>query len=669
MRKNEKTKKYEVVKFEDDKDVQDTKVKINEVNNLLIKLKEILKEDDKKILINNLSDLKRIEEEMTKGLYFVTIQGSLKTGKSTLTNLLAGEEVAVTKSGSDTTKVPYVITKSKDDEARIVVYRLNDNTGFLEENNENHEIEVDNQIKEIIKSIIDDIKGLDIVKTKKFSKNKVPFDLKNVEKYTVEPNTDNVILINIQIPKPNLKQEDWILEHDIAILDTPGIEGEKASQSQKEISEIQKRTDMLIVMQSTVTPINKVEIEELDRYRNKNVSSVRLLHNQFELKSWWTKEDKIKFKENEKESIDNALKKLKPKFGVVPFRTCNLVKVSDYLKGSYIDTKKADLESEYDEFLLFEKEMINKINEKRVSEKKKKAKKDLKKFIDNILKSNEENSLNKIIEKYESFLENLDDEKASIEEKFKKFNDQLEKIPDNIIMNNYYEMENKIFNTLNNINIKIDLNKFIDNEVIAKTGFFNTDNYSISEKTINEIKEFINDIQVQLNKFINKEFLNIFQEQLDNQLSENLEKINNLTKKYNVGKILLPHLDSNIFQEIVFDVRNDEIKNCIEVVTNYDEIWIVKTGAEYIIKPLATQDNLIKILDKQLKQQKDLFISSLRQRLIYFLNILKSKLELTEKNIEDKIRINNEKSIKQAESVVELYAYIEAKLQDLKNTL
>jgi len=105
--------------------------KIQNKNNYFIKslenLKDILDFEDKEEISNIIRHCLRLNEESKRGLYFVTIQGSLKTGKSTLTNLFIKDDVAITKAGQDTTKTPYVITRANDDESKIVIYYLSKN--------------------------------------------------------------------------------------------------------------------------------------------------------------------------------------------------------------------------------------------------------------------------------------------------------------------------------------------------------------------------------------------------------------------------------------------------------------------------------------------------------------------------------------------------------------
>jgi len=273
--------------------LQEIQNKSNAFVSRLKNLQNLLIEEDKEKIENIIIQARRLEAEAEKGLYFVTIQGSLKTGKSTLTNLLVKDDIAITKTGQDTTKTPYIITKSIDNESKIVVYSRTNSI-----NKENKE-EI---FKEILEAIMDDIKGLDIENyyNTYFKKRSYPLDKRTIEKYTVEKNLEEALFINIQIA--NKDKNNWILNHDIAILDTPGVEGLKAEANKHIIEEVKKRTNMLIVMQSTVTPINANELKELADYQYES-AEIRLLHNKFELKPWANEENKKALKEEE----DNAI--------------------------------------------------------------------------------------------------------------------------------------------------------------------------------------------------------------------------------------------------------------------------------------------------------------------------------------------------------------------------
>jgi len=474
---------------------------------------------------------------MVRGLYFLTIQGSLKTGKSTLTNLLVGKDVAITQSGVDTTKTPYVITKSNDNKARIFVYERAKNP------------KKEKEIENVIEAIIDDVKGIELVDNKwnaYFTKREIPFSKENIEKYTVSEYSDNVLFINIQIPKPKDVKE-WILDHDIAILDTPGVEGKKALSSQNVINEIKKRTNMLIAMQSTVTPINNEEIKALKEYENEG-AELRHMHNRFELKPWANEYDRKKFFEAERKAINKGKEILKNEFELedIVTNSFNLAKVEDYVRRP---KEYRNLKSEYDEFVKFVQDLIFSINQIKIESKREKA-------LTQIMN---------LLEKWES----EDGTFLSLKKKFMKDLDDIER--------ELKEIKNAFFDYKKNV---CEFREY----------FFNKNSSKISEyaniKLLNETnthlkvqnnllnkaeKEIIESIQAfisNLNKEINELFKKYVLELLNKEkvfIDDKLVSLKNFLKQKNyifyADKLYPPYFNLLDIPDIVnFSLSNEDIK-------------------------------------------------------------------------------------------------------------
>jgi hypothetical protein len=619
---------------------------IEEAKKLLSELEKIVKIEDKNIVKNYIDDLERIKVEMIRGLYFVTIQGSLKTGKSTLTNILVGEEVAITASGFDTTRIPYVITKSTDNKAKIVLYKLRDNIGVKTGNPEE---EIEKKIKEIIRSIIDDIKGLDIVSDKKFIKKEKPFDKKIVEEYTVFNNDNSVLLVNIQIPKPKNK-ENWILDYDIGILDTPGVEGEKAYNHKPEISEIRKRTNMLVIMQSTVTPLNKIEIEELKNYKKGNISSVRLLHNKFDLFHWREEEDLEEFNTNEKKSIEKTHKRIKSIFGKTFSRSINLAKVNDYMK---LGDKYPELKSDYDEFVSFESDIIEAINTKKAVEKKEKAVNDLKSKIEEIIDENE--ILNQMIKEYEKIKKELENEKIDITNKFDNFYENLNKIPEKIL-----ELK-QILKTELDLN-KMYLKEFISyDDRVKKLPIFDT---LFAEDIVNKIKASLNYKDKEIKDYLENKFLKNIQEILNKYLQNDIETVNEILNKLNLMKI-----DEFKFPKIklpqlrISYLKDEDIKKCIKLGKKDD--WSIS----YAVDIDKTENSLVKRLQEDFDSIVNRFLRSLKGNLEREIEEYENVIKQKQKEVETAFQKNNLKTLNQAENVVTTFSDIKYKLKDLKNII
>ena len=531
-------------------------------NSFIQNLKELASLLTNKDEINDeIIQIQRIKEEMEKGLYFITIQGSLKTGKSTLTNLLLNSEVAKTQAGIDTTKTAYVITKSPDNESRIVKYK------------QTQEIS-EKDLENILKSIIDNVKGIDIENNKwkdYFEKENIPLTDKNIAKYTVEGISEDVLFINIQIAKPE-NVENWLLDYNIAILDTPGIEGKKAENSQEIIEEIKQRTNMLIVMQSTITPINAEEVKQLNEYKSQGVK-MRLMHNKFELKPWAIDEDKQRLEESNREAI-KAGKKILSKFGRIPHDEFNLAKIEDFIKDR--ETYK-NLEEEFQKFNKFNDSLIRAINTIKTKEKKQQAKKQL---LNKLREWQKESSKFFILQKktkedikeIKKHLENIKNAFETYKETIRSFKDDF--------LNKY----------------KYEIKMFVNGSLIEETNtHLVVNNPKIDRKNqsniINKIYTFDKDLCEEINSILK----NYIVKKLNDTklLNDELEKLKDYLKdvKYNKYSNLLPEITFNI--QHIPDIIQSKLfsKKDIEGFFDNDEL-------------IRKEKKLIVLSDKYLKTDK-----------------------------------------------------------------
>jgi len=546
---------------------------IGSQNNNLLNYLEILKNivpiENKGDIQNEINKLIRINEDMKKGLYFLTIQGSLKTGKSTLTNLLIGKEVAVTQAGVDTTKTPYVITKSNNDIPAIFVYKLIKSPKKPQD------------IENIIESIVDDVKGIKLQNNKwnsYFRKEKLKFTTENIKKYTVNESYNEALFINIQIPRPK-EAKEWILDYEIALLDTPGIEGKKATQSQNVIKEIKRRTNMLIVMQSTVTPINNEEIKALKEYKNEG-AELRHMHNKFELKPWANEYDRKKFLESEKKAIERGKDILKNEFGLkeVITESFNLAKVEDYLRNNQ-DYKF--LKNEYDEFINFVKGLITSIETIKFESKREKALKQVLNLFNNW--ESEDGIFFKLKSKFEKDLEDIETELNEIKKAFLEYEKNIREFREDFFNKNYSKINEYInYKLMKEANTHLE----IPNNLINKA----------EKEIIDNIEMFISNLNNELNELLKEYILKLLNEEkkvLDRQLNE----IKSFLKEKKFTKFI------DKLYPINFNIT--DIPNIINISVTKEEIKGLLNNKEFIKK--ESKGGLIgKILpsDKYLQTEK-----------------------------------------------------------------
>ena len=507
--------------------------KNNSFINSLENLRNILDFDDKEEISSIIRHCLRLNEESKRGLYFVTIQGSLKTGKSTLTNLFIKDDVAITKSGQDTTKTPYVITRANDNESKVIIY-------YLSKNIKGNKYNQESILKNILEAIMDDIKGLKFENPYKsyFNKKIEPLDRRKIYQYTVEKSIEEAIFINIQIAKKD--DENNLLDNEIAILDTPGIEGLKAKRHQKIIEEVKKRTNMLVVMQSTVTPINSNELEELKEYLNEE-AEIRLLHNKFELKPWASEYDMKKLKEEEESSIQKAKEIIMSELNVNPIsNSFNLAKVYDYMRNKEV---YKNLENDYKKFQEFNNELISTINRIKIESREKKAYKQFKNLLDDLLSS--DSVLLKLKEKYKNIIDIIDNKTSEIEEQFESVENSIKEFFD-VFESKYKRKVEELFE---NHKIKSELK--VTNPNIGKIDFFNSKAVKQVKK---EIEEFVNNLKEEINNLYKVNVLKLLKEEYKEEFINVVYDLKEFLNKKDMNKFAIKISDIYFSENVVPDI-------------------------------------------------------------------------------------------------------------------
>ena len=213
-----------------------------------------------KELNNIFKKLSRIRKEIDSETYFISIIGGIKTGKSTLINLLCHKNVSTTRAGVETTKRPVIVSIGEED--KIIIFRKGDISGK----------DVDNDERNLV---IDYVKGLDSTLPNSIKIIKKDFkeeDISNILTDSNVPNSDKIILVNITVDKNHLtKYNHCLLKNKIMFIDTPGLDGIESSVGGINNNNghwLLNRVDLSIILQSTVSPINNSLIEYLKKLLN-----------------------------------------------------------------------------------------------------------------------------------------------------------------------------------------------------------------------------------------------------------------------------------------------------------------------------------------------------------------------------------------------------------------
>lgn len=271
----------------------------NTCRNLLNRITEISNEcaDCLNALPNIKKQFRKVRNramEFENNTFVVLVVGPVKSGKSTLVNLIANEYVSPTHFLECTVR-PSIISKLKDkDEASI--------TSYTTENQENK--------VEYIDAIIDFIRGMEEEDALAgLNIDKVPLSIDNIRKkvelgLTESLNADTLVTV-ITTPGGQL------LQKDVFIMDMPGFDGKYANLDDPVYETIAQRADLLIFVQSSNSAISKVSAEFLNilKENNKDVP-VCLVHNFFEAAHWHNEKEKEDNNTTQKEFAIKEIKNL-----------------------------------------------------------------------------------------------------------------------------------------------------------------------------------------------------------------------------------------------------------------------------------------------------------------------------------------------------------------------
>lgn len=264
-----------------------------------------------KNLMEKINSLSTVKKELNSNKYFIAIIGGIKTGKSTLINLLCHKEVSKTQAGVETTKIPLVISANSED--KINIYRKKGKIG--------DSLEIEEKDRDLVINYIKGLDEFDENNENSIEKEIEDYDEDKLYKYVTDDssidNSSMIIAIHLTLDKKRLKEyPNCLLSNDIMIIDTPGLDGVESSIGGKENNNgdwLVERTDLIFILQSTVSPINKNIKDTLKKINNKNLKS-RLVHNQFSLRDWLEKDKKENWEnDTRKKSIDKALEILNKK--------------------------------------------------------------------------------------------------------------------------------------------------------------------------------------------------------------------------------------------------------------------------------------------------------------------------------------------------------------------
>ncbi len=270
--------------------------------------------------------------EYENGTFIVLVVGPVKSGKSTLVNLIANAYVSPTHFLECTVRPSIISQRREGEDCRITVYTTEDSRRRVEQ----------------IDSVIDSIRGIengewlrDVVKSEF---ELTPENIKDkVELGLQESLSAETLVTSITTPGGRL------MKQDVFIIDMPGFDGEYANIDDPVYDTIAQRADLIVFVQSSNSAISKVSGQFLKKLHENNKDvPVCLIHNVFDSAHWRDDAERRQTVEEQKQFALGEIRRLGFKIDAEQCFSINLGKVEDSRNAKYADD--ADLRSEAQAF-------------------------------------------------------------------------------------------------------------------------------------------------------------------------------------------------------------------------------------------------------------------------------------------------------------------------------
>ena len=272
-------------------------------------------------IIAQLSKTENRSREYVNGTFIVLVVGPVKSGKSTLVNLIANAYVSPTHFLECTVR-PSIISQRREGEDCTITVFTSDNA---------------DDRAGLIDAIIDRIRGIEGEELP-LGVSKSVFDLtpenikEKVELGLNESLSAETLVTSITTPGGRL------MKQNVFIIDMPGFDGEHANIDHPAYDTIAQRADLIIFVQSSNSAISKVSTQFLKKLSDNNKDvPVCLIHNIFDSAWWRTEEERATAVQSQKEF---AIKEIRRQGFSIDENQCfsiNLGMVEDGRKNCYPD--------------------------------------------------------------------------------------------------------------------------------------------------------------------------------------------------------------------------------------------------------------------------------------------------------------------------------------------
>lgn len=263
---------------------------------------------------NVLRELRGFDSE----LFIVSSMGMLKSGKSSLVNLLARSELASPIGyGTDTTLRPALIMPATDQkpEGEIEVWLASNQTELSLSGDVSKE-DIEAKRKEMLSSVFDFVRGVgnEPKNVGKKSHSLTGEKLKNIlcKKQSLRNELPSEpILVIVRVPR----KDGSLLSDKIVLLDTPGLDSMNSEWTTNSAWYLwlMEKSDLLLFLQSSVAPLNLSAGEILKELQcQKRGHPIWLIQNLMEAKHWTKKDVQEAENLSQKERAVTEFQKISP---------------------------------------------------------------------------------------------------------------------------------------------------------------------------------------------------------------------------------------------------------------------------------------------------------------------------------------------------------------------
>lgn len=282
------------------------------------------------VVISQLSKAENRSKEYENGTFIVLVVGPVKSGKSTLVNLIANAYVSPTHFLECTVRPSIISQRRGKEDCKITVFTSEDTSNRIDQ----------------IDAIIDCIRGIESEDSLE-NIHKGVFDLtpenikQKVELGLKDSLSSETLVTSITTPGGKL------MKQDVFIVDMPGFDGEYANIDDPVYDTIAQRADLIIFVQSSNSAISKVSGQFLKTLAENNQDvPVCLIHNVFDSSWWRSNEERSAAALKQKEFAICEIRKQGFNIDESQCFSINLGKVEDSRKQVYSDIPALTSEAE-----------------------------------------------------------------------------------------------------------------------------------------------------------------------------------------------------------------------------------------------------------------------------------------------------------------------------------